>query len=171
MPNNIGVNLRGARLEQEHVPAVLERRHVLVQRLPVVRDDHDAGLRRELARDALALEAPGVEVPGHGLFLFGLAETLEEPHARAIGVEGIDVVDHDKLIAVPVELGVHAKRGGVALDPARLAVAEHRAHGAALGQPPGADQDHEMEVPLGEGPQVLVQPFVGRKPQHLVGGL
>ena len=28
-----------------------------------------------------------------------------------------------------------------------------------------------MEVPLGEGPQVLVQPLVGRKPQHLVGGV
>ena len=44
------------------------------------------------------------------------------------------------------------------------------AHGAALGQPPGTDQDHEMEVPLGEGPQVLVQPFVGREPEHLVRG-
>ena len=27
-----------------------------------------------------------------------------------------------------------------------------------------------MEVPLGEGPQVLVQPFVGREPEHLVRG-
>ena len=110
-------------------------------------------------------------MPGHGLFLFGLAEALEQPHAGSVGIKRIDVVDHDELIAVPVELGVHAKRGRVALDPARLAVAEHRAHGAALGQPPGADQDHEMEVPLCEGPQVLVQPFVGREPQHLVGGL
>ena len=119
----------------------------------------------------LALEAPGVRVPGHGLFLLGLAEALEEPHARSVGVEGIDVVDHDELIAVPVELGVHAKRGGVALDPAGLAVAEHRPHGAALGQPPGTDQDHEMEVPLGEGAQVLVQPFVGREPAAPCAGL
>ena len=110
-------------------------------------------------------------MPGHGLFLFGLAEALEQPHARSVGVERIDVVDHDELIAVPVELGVHAKRGGVALDPAGLAVAEHRAHGAALGQPPGTDEDHEMEVSLCEGPQILAQPLVGRKPQHLVGGL
>ena len=89
-------------------------------------------------------------MPGHGLFLLGLAETLEQPHAGSVGVKRIDIVDHDKLIAVPVELGVHAKRGGVALDPARLAVAEHRTDGAALGQPPGTDEDHEMEVPLGE---------------------
>ena len=102
--------------------------------------------------DVLTLEAPGIGVPGHGLFLFGLAEALEQPHTGAIGVERIDVVDDDeKLIAVPVELGVHAKGGGVALDPAGLAVAEHREHGAALGQPPGTDEDHEMEVPLCEG--------------------
>jgi hypothetical protein len=110
-------------------------------------------------------------VPGHGLFLFGLAEALEQPHTGSIGVQGIDVVDDDELVAVPVELGVHAKGGGVALDPARLAVAEHRTHGAALGQPPGTDEDHEMEVSLCEGPQILTQPLVGRKPQHLVGGL
>ena len=35
----------------------------------------------------------------------------------------------------------------------------------------GTDQDHEMEVPLGEAREVLVQPFVGREPQHLVWGL
>ena len=110
-------------------------------------------------------------MPGHGLFLFGLAEALEEPHAAAVGVEGIDVVDHDELIAVPVELGVHAKRGGVALDPTRLAVAQHRAHGAALGQPSGTDEDHEVEVPLGKRTQVLTEALVGRQPEHLVGRL
>ena len=109
-------------------------------------------------------------MPRHGLFLLGLAQAFEQPHAAPVSIEGIDVVDDDELIAVPVELGVHAKGGGVALDPARLAVAEHRAHGAALGQPPGTDQDHEMEVPLCEGAQVLVQPFVGREPEHLVRG-
>ena len=108
-------------------------------------------------------------MPGHGLLFLGLAKALEEPHARSVSVEGVNVVDHDKLIAVPVELGVHAKGGGVALDPAGLAVAEHRARSDS-GQPPGTDQDHEMEVPLGEGAQVLVQPFVGRESQHLVRG-
>ena len=65
-------------------------------------------------------------MPGHGLLFLGLAQALEEPHAGSISVKRIDVVDHDELVAVPVKLGVHAKRGGVALDPARLAVAEHR---------------------------------------------
>ena len=110
-----------------------------------------------------------VGVPGDSLLLLGLAETLEQPHAAPVGVEGIDVVDDDELIPVPVELGVHPERGGVPLDPARLAV-EHRPDGPALGQPPGADEDHEMEVPLCEGAQVLVEPFVGRESQHLVRG-
>ena len=34
--SRLGVHLRGTRLEQEHVPAVLERRDVLVERLPVL---------------------------------------------------------------------------------------------------------------------------------------
>ena len=95
----------------------------------------DAALRRELARDALALEAPGVGVPGHGLLFLGLAETLEEPHAGSIGVKGIDVVYYDELVFMPVELGVHAKRGGIALDPAGLAVAEHRARSGSWPAP------------------------------------
>ena len=132
------------------MPPVLEGRHVLVQRLPVVGDDDDPALGGELPRDALPLQAPRVGVPGHGLFLLGLAEALEQPDAAAVGVEGVDVVDDDELVAVPVELDVHAERGGVALDPARLAV-EHRPHRAALGQPAGADQDQQVEVPLGEG--------------------
>ena len=95
---------------------------------------------------------------------------FEQPHAAAVGVEGIDVVDDDELVAVPVELGVHAERGGVALDPARLAV-EHGPHRAALGQAPGADQDQQVEMPLGEGPEILLQPVVGREMQHLVRGV
>jgi hypothetical protein len=41
-------------------------------------------------------------VPGHGLLLLGLAEALEQADAASIGVEGIDVVDDDELIAVAV---------------------------------------------------------------------
>ena len=72
---------------------------------------------------------------------------FKQPHAAAVGVEGIDVVDDDELVAVPVELHVHAERGGVALDPARLAV-EDGPDGAALGQAAGADEDQQVEVPL-----------------------
>ena len=106
-------------------------------------------------------------MPGHGLLLLGLAQALEQPHAAPVGVEGVDVVDDDELVAMPVELGVHAEGGGVALDPAGLAV-EHGPHRAALGQPAGADQDQQVEVPLGEGPEILLQPLVGRQVEHLV---
>src|SRR5512135_2813564 len=105
-----------------------------------------------------------------GLFLFRLAEALEEPHAAPVRVQGIDVVDHDELVLVLVELGVHAKGGGVALDPAG-ALAEHRPDRAALGEPAGADQDQEVEVPLSEGLQVLAKPREGREPEHLLGML
>ena len=100
--------------------------------------------------------------------LLGLAQAFEQPHPAAIGVEGIDVVDDDELVAVPVELDVHAKRGGVALDPARLAV-QHRPDRPALGQPAGPDQDQQVEMPLGKGAEILLQPLVGGQMQHLVG--
>ena len=99
-------------------------------------------------------------MPGHGFLLLGLAQAFEQAHAAAVGVEGIDVVDDDELVAVPVELDVHAERRGVALDPARLAV-QRRPHRAALGQAAGADQDQQAEMPLGEGAQIL--PPAGRR--------
>ena len=113
-------------------------------------DDDDPASGGELPRDALPLQAAGVGMPGHGFLLLGLAQALEQADAAAVGVEGIDVVDDDELVAVPVELDVHAERRGVALDPARLAV-QHRPHRAALGQAAGPDEDQQVEMPLGEG--------------------
>jgi hypothetical protein len=69
---------------------------------------------------------------------------------------------------VAVEPDIHAEGGGVALDPAGLAV-EDRPDGAALGQSPGPDQDQEMEVPLGEGPEIFLQPVVSREVVGLLG--
>jgi hypothetical protein len=36
-------------------------------------------------------------MPGDGLLLLGLAETLEQPDTASVGVEGIDVVDDHEL--------------------------------------------------------------------------
>ena len=107
-------------------------------------------------------------MPGHGFFLLGLAQALEQANPAAVGVEGIDVVDDDELVAVPVELDVHAERGGVALDPARLAV-EDGPDGAALGQAAGTDEDQQVEMPLGEGAEILLQPVIARQMKYFVG--
>src|SRR5262249_46329720 len=128
---------------------------------PVVGDDGDPTPGHELARDALPFEAPSVGVPSHRLLVLSLAETLQEPHAAAVGVEGVHVIDDDELVAVAIEPDIHPEGGGIPLDPAGLAV-EDRPDGAALGQSPGSDQDQKMEVPLGERPKVLLQPLVGR---------
>ena len=154
-------------LEHQHMPAVLKRRHVAVERLPVIGDDDRPALGGELPRDALPLQASGVRMPGHGFLLLGLAQALEQANPAAIGVQGIDVVDDDEFVAMPVELGVHAERRGVALDPAPAA-GERRPHRPALGQAAGPDQDQQVEMPLGKSPQIRLQPVVGRKMQHLV---
>ena len=161
------MHLRRAGLEEQHMPPVLQRRHVLVERLPVVGDDDHPALGRELPGDALPLQAARVGVPGHGLGLLGLAQALEQADAAAVGVEGVDVVDDDELIPVPVELGVHAERRGVALDPAALAV-ERGADGAAFAEAAGADEDEQVEMPLGEGAEVRLQPLVGGDVEGLV---
>jgi hypothetical protein len=49
--------------------------------------------------------------------LLGLAQAFEPPDAAAVGVESINVVDDDELVAVAVELHTHSERGGAALDP------------------------------------------------------
>jgi hypothetical protein len=58
---------------------------------------------------------------------------------------------------VAVELHVHAERGGIALDPAALS-AQRRSYRAALGEAARADQDEQMEMPLGESTEVLGVP-------------
>ena len=136
--------------------------------LPVVGDDDDSALGGELPRNPLPLQAPRIRVPGDGFCLLGLAQAFQQPHPAAVGIEGIDVVDDDELVAVPVECDVHAKRRRVALDPACLAV-EHGPHRAALGQPARADEDQKMEMPLGKSPEILIKPLVGRQMQHLMG--
>jgi hypothetical protein len=59
-------------------------------------------------------------VPGHGFLLLGLAQALEQADPAAVGVEGIDVVDDDELVAVPVELAYMPK--GVALPSIQQAL-------------------------------------------------
>ena len=164
----LSVHLGCAWLEQEHMPPVLERRHVLVERLPVIGDDHDPAPGRELPGNALPLQAPRVGMPGHSLFLLGLAEALEQADAAAVGVEGIDVVDDDELVAVPVQLDVHAKGGGVALDPAGFAV-EDGPDRTTLGESPGPDEDQQVEMPLGEAREIRFQPVIARQLEHFVG--
>ena len=92
---------------------------------------------------------------------------LSKPDAAPVGIEGIDVVDDDELVAMPVELDVHAEGGGVALDPAGLAV-EHGPHRPALGQPAGPTRISRWKCPWAKAPQILLQPLVGRQMQHLV---
>jgi hypothetical protein len=87
------------------MPPVLERRHVPVERLPVVGDDDDPAFGGELPRDALPLQAARVRVPGNRFLLLGLAQALEQTDAAAVSVQGIDVVDDDELIPMAVELG------------------------------------------------------------------
>jgi hypothetical protein len=96
------MNLGRPRLEEQHVPPVLEGGYVLVQSLPVVGDDDDPALGDELPRDAVPLEAPGIALPGDGLLLLGLAEALQKPHSGPVCIEGVDVVDDDELITVPI---------------------------------------------------------------------
>jgi hypothetical protein len=108
------------------------------------------------------------EVPGQGFLLLGLAQALEQANSATVGVEGIVVVDDDEFVPMPVEPGVHAERGGVALDPARLAV-QGGPDGAALGQAAGADEDQQMEMLLGEGAEIRLQPVVAGQVKHFVG--
>src|SRR5262245_52248589 len=51
-------------------------------------DDHAPAPGHKLPRDARALEAFGVEVPGHGLLLLGLTGALQEADAAPVSVGG-----------------------------------------------------------------------------------
>jgi hypothetical protein len=111
------VDLGGAGLEDQNVPAVLQGGDVIVERLPVVADDDHAAGGGELAGQAVLFQAAGVGMPGDRLLLLGLAQAFQEADAGLVGVERIDIVDHDEAAAMPIKLFVHAKGRGIALDP------------------------------------------------------
>jgi hypothetical protein len=57
----LSMGLCGAWLEEEHMSSVLQCRHALAQRLPVVGDDDDPALGREFPRNALPLGLAGFD--------------------------------------------------------------------------------------------------------------
>ena len=111
----------------------------------------------------------GVGMPGHGFLLLGLAQAFEQADAAAVGIEGIDVVDDDELVAMPVELGVHAERGGVALDPAAAWPSSAARTERLLARPPEPTRISRPKCPWAKAAQIRLQPVVGRQMQHLVG--
>ena len=86
-------------------------------------------------------------MPGHRLFLFGLAQALEQRrHATAVSIQRINIVNDDKLVAMPVELGVHAE-GGWRSSRSNRPCRRAPPHKPALGQPSGAYKVQEMNIP------------------------
>ena len=58
---------------------------------------------------------------------------------------------------------------GVALPSIQHALPSRTARTERLlARPPGADEDQQMEMPLGKGAQILLQPLIGRQMQHLM---
>jgi hypothetical protein len=89
-------------------------------------------------------------MPGDRLFVLGLAQAFQQADAGLIGVEGIDIVDHDEAAAMPIKLSIHAEGRGIALDLASR-VAQRGADSAAFGDAGLADKDEEVEMAAGKG--------------------
>jgi hypothetical protein len=66
------MDLKGAWLKDENMPAVLKCCHVSIERLPVVTYDDCAALGRKFAWDGMLFKAPCVGVPGDDFLDFGL---------------------------------------------------------------------------------------------------
>src|SRR5262249_34562449 len=94
-----------------------------------------------------------------------LTEGLEQANALAVGIEAVDIVQDDGLMAVLVSLEVNAKGGGLAADPADVS-AQRLADTAALADPGLAEKHEQVQVPPGQGAELLLQ--VGKGP-HVDG--
>jgi hypothetical protein len=164
----LAVDLQRRRLEDEHVTAIFESSHVGVERLPVVAYQRQPTGGGELSWDALAVQDRRGRVPAQGLGSFGLAEGLEQADAAAVGVQAIDIVEYQGLVAVLVGLEVDAQRGGLAAEPADLA-AQRLADAAALADAGRAEEQQEVQVPSGEGPDILLQGSIGRHTDGVPG--
>jgi hypothetical protein len=88
-------------------------------------------------------------------------QRLEQADAVLIGVQAIDVVEGERLVAVLERLQVDAERRGVTVDPARLGL-DGLADALALTPAGGAAEEQEVQVAVAERG--------GVPPQLLVGG-
>src|SRR5207253_2457955 len=87
---------------------------------------------------------------------------IPEPACRlAVGIEAVDVVQDDGLIAVLVSLEVDAKGGGLAADPADFS-AQRLADTAAFADTGLAEDHQQVQMSLGKGADILLQLGEGR---------
>jgi hypothetical protein len=85
---------------------------------------------------------------------------FEQANAVAVGVQAVDVVEHQRLIAVLVGFQVDAKGGGLAADPADLA-AQRLADAAGLANARVAEDHQQVQVAVGKRADVAFQFGVG----------
>ena len=131
---NVSMYFDGGRIEQKEVASVLKCHHVGVGRPPLVGDNGDLAGRREFSRDLQAVKGRSVRLPVQGLHIFGLAESFQESNSIAVTIESVDIIKHNRAIALSVCLEIDSEGRGVALDPA-CRIAYCPANAPTLAQP------------------------------------
>lgn len=98
--------------------AVFECPHVGVQALPLVRDQDDV-TRGDERRWKMALVRRQVREPVKPLLLERVAERFEQSHAVGVGVEPVEIVEDDRLVAALPQLTIETERLHVSFDVER----------------------------------------------------
>src|SRR5262249_10084758 len=95
-----------------------------------------------------------------------------EPYAAAVGIEAIDVVEDQRLVAIGIGFEVNAQRRGLAAEPAGAGV-QRLAEAAALANAGRAKKEEQVQMSRGKGADIGIQFGVGGQAQGVrrhVGG-
>src|SRR5229473_5736452 len=158
----LAVNFQGTRLEDQQVASIFQGGHVVVECLPIIPYQDDSAGRGELSGDAALTQGRSCRLPGYGFRSFRLAQSLEQANPQTVGIETVDIVQHDGLIPVLISLQVNTKGGSLAADPADLA-SQRLAHQAALAHPRWAEDHKQVQMPRAKGEDVRFQLCKGRE--------
>src|SRR6266851_6605609 len=152
----LAVDFQRGRLKEEDVAAVFQGSDIGIKRFPVVAHQRYPAGGGELRGHTPTLQDRRRRVPIQGLPRFGLTQGLQEANAAAIGIQAIDIIEYEWLMAMFVSLHVNAQGRGLAADPADVAV-QRLANAATLADAGRAEEHQQVQMAGGKGADVLFQ--------------
>src|SRR6516165_10025720 len=111
------VDFQSAGLEQDDVPSILQGCHIAIERLPVVGDDDHAAGGGELLRDLVAQQAWRIGMPTDPLDRLALGQAFEQSYSVSAGIQAVQIVQDDGLVAMTPQRAVEAENRGVTIAP------------------------------------------------------
>jgi len=114
------VQFSWCRFERDGATSIKQSSNIDIRAFPAIRDDRNSTRRNKTLWNIVFVQCSGIRLPRQRFGWVCLAQTFQEPHAAAIGVEAINVVKDKRTVPELPCLHVYAERRSCTADPARV---------------------------------------------------